>query len=1015
MLILSCLFLSVGLIYSQTITVNGIVVDDAGIEVVGASVVVKGTTTGVATDVDGKFSLNVPSNSTLVFSLVGMKKKEMKATPSMNVVMESDTEILDEVIVVAYGTAKKASFTGAAKQVSSDQIASGSKESIDKALGGKIAGVRVTSNTGDPGSAGEIAIRGIGSIGGNRSPLYVVDGIPVESGDDASFGSKSSSLLSSFNPDEVESVTVLKDAAASSLYGSRAANGVILITTKKGTKGKTRVSYKGEEGWSKMAVKQFEMANAATLIDYTSEALANYYIGSPNYPNVITKADGYAQFQKEGDLPDFLSDPSGNTNTNWRDEVYRTGKQHNHQVSLSGGNDKTKLYANLGYNKVDGIVKGIGFERVSGRVNVDHELNNRVSVSLKQSLSGMNQKGPRDQSDQAQGIGTSSPLGILFAMDPTASVYNADGTINKDAGWGKVSNPKLMLGSSDEFIRSKTFRSITNGDLNVKILPQLVFNTSLAYDFINSQHHEFWGPGSVNGESIGGYGYRFDYTKRTFTTSSTLRYTESFGLHNIELLGGFESNLAKTQTLYGRVEKYSTGKLPELSSGQATNASSGRYKSSLLSYLGNATYNYDNRYYLGASFRTDGSSFLGADNRWASFYSGSLAWRLTQEDFFPKMPLINDLKLRASVGTNGNLPTTYYKNQSLYAFNGAYGESSAIYWSQIGNSKLGWEKSMAFNIGLDWNIYDRVSLSVEYFNKTTKDQLLNLPVSYVTGFSEVLSNLGKIRNTGFEIEINTQNIINKDFTWITNFNLATLKNKVISLPEGSDINYGDGDMYMIREGESLFSFNLPVWKGVDPATGLGMFMVDPNDSSKGLTPYYTEAGKAIVGKPQPDVTGGITNTFTYKDFDLSILISYQFGGDLFDYPGYFSRTDGVRLGTFNIPKDMEGNYWKNPGDVVDNPKPIINNSYRSDRWSTRHILSTDNIRLRELNVGYNLPVKKVGIDKVVHSLRLYFSANNPMMIWAKEKNIDPDVSLLGYRQVDTPVTKSFIFGLNVEF
>ena len=602
-------------------------------------------------------------------------------------------------------------------------------------------------------------------------------------------------------------------------------------------------------------------------------------------------------------------------------------------------------------------------------------------------------------------------------MDPTATVYNEDGSINANAGWGKVSNPLLMLGSNDEFVKSKTFRSISNGDLSVKILPELTFKTSVAFDYLNSQHQEFWSPSSVNGQSLNGLGYRGDYTKRTLTTSSTLNYNKKLGDHTIGLLAGFETSESKLQSFTGSAKGYATGKLPELSVGQPYKVGSAKYGSSLMSYLGQASYNFQEKYYATASFRSDGSSFLGKDNRWANFYSGSLAWRMKEESFLKESDLINDMKLRASIGTTGNLPDTYYANLALYSFTGGYGAQGATYWSGIGNAKLGWEKTTTYNVGLDVNFLGRVGFSAEYFVKKTSDLLLDVPVSLLTGFQTMLSNAGAMTNKGFEFEINSQNIASKDFSWSTNFNLTYLKNKITSLPTG-DIPFGDGEMYIQRVGESINSFYLPVWAGVDSETGLGQFWIDPDDHSKGLTNYYSQAGKTIVGKPTPDVMGGMTNTFKYRDFDFSALISYQFGGDLFDYPGYFSNSDGLRMGSFGILKDVAGNYWKNPGDKVDNPKPIYSYSsrYRSDRWSTRHILSTDNIRLRELSVGYNVPVKNISfLRNALSGLRLYFTANNLAMIWAKEDGIDPDVSLKGYRQVDTPVTKSYVFGLNVNF
>jgi TonB-linked SusC/RagA family outer membrane protein len=937
-----------------------------------------------------------------------MKAQELPVQSTMRVVLASDAQALDEVMVVAYGTAKRSSFTGSAKAVSAEEIISGSKESLDKALVGKIAGVRVTTNTGDPGAPGDINIRGVGSIGAAKSPLYVIDGIPVKNDGEMTYYGKASSILSSLNPDDIESMTVLKDAAASSLYGSRAANGVIIITTKGGKKGKTKISYSGEVGWTTMAAKnQLKPMDASDFLDYAKDALANYYT---YWGYADTKEEGYALVESEGDMEYFFNDPSGKTNTNWRDEVYKTALVHDHQFSLTGGSDKTAFYAGFGYNSTEGIVIGTSFDRFSGRINLDHQVNDWLNIGLKQMIAYTNQEGGRDQQDQSQGLGTSSPMSLAFSGDPTAPVKNPDGTYNENGLWGAASNPHLMLGIQ-EWIKSKNMRSFTNVNAKVDFSDKVSLSSVFGYDFIDTKHFEYWDPNGVNGASIGGLGSRYMYESRALTSSTTLRYANTWDdVHNFDIMGGFEVEERKLTNIIATAKQYSTNKLPELGNGQPDNAYSNIYESGILSYLSSANYNYDNRYYLSASFRRDGSSRLGLDNRWANFWSASGAWRLSGEGFLQDNPLFSDLKIRASYGTNGTLPTSYYANLPLYAFSGGYGSSSAIYWNQPGNSELGWEKSANFNVGFDWNMFHRVNLTVEYYNKITTDLLFEVPSSIVTGFSSNWQNLGKIKNDGIEIEVSSQNIKTKDFSWETNFNLTYQRALVKNLPDSKDIQYGDGNMYLHRENESLYTFYLPEWKGVNPETGLGEFWKDANDHSKGVVNAYAEVEDyGIVGKAIPDVTGGLTNTFRYREFDLNFLISYQFGGDMFDYPGYFFHHDGVRIGSMNLESDVAGNYWRNPGDVVDYPKPIFQNPYRPDRFSSRTIISSDNIRLRELTIGYNVPVLK----NIFENLRIYFRSNNPLMIWSKSDRVDPDVPLNGYRQVDTPQTKSFIFGVNI--
>lgn len=952
---------------------------------------------------------NFSSAKTLLVSFIGMATQEVSIKANLQISLKSDTEVLDEVMVVAYGTAKKASFTGSASVMKAGEIST-QKESLVKSLEGKVAGVRVGGSTGDPGSDQKILIRGIGSINGSTQPLYVVDGVPVVN-DDMSSGLKSQSVLSSINPDDIASMTILKDAAAASLYGSRAANGVVIITTKQGKEGKTRVSYDMETGWTSMAVRnQYKMMDAKDTKDYYWHAIKNYFI---EYAGMD---EATAASAANEEVPGWFYNYNSDTNTDWKKEVYKNGLNTNHQVAINGGNEKTRFYTSFGYNKVKGIVKGSEFERYSGRLNLDHKVTNWLRVSAKQMISFSSTEGFRDQNDQSQGFGTTSPLSIMFSMDPTAPVKLEDGSYNPNASFSsKISNPNLMLGQKTgpraETVASDLMRSMTNFEAEVTLPYNFTARTVLGYDYMNNKEREFWAPESVNGESLGGLGTRYDYTNKTLTSSTTLNYRNSFDRHNINALVGYEVEDRSLNYLYASAKSYATDKLPDLANGQSYSTSSNVYEAAIMSYFGNINYDFDNKYYLSASFRRDGSSRLAADNRWANFWSVSGAWRLSGESFLQDNPLFTDLKLRVSYGTNGNLPGDYFGYMDTYSTNGGYGSSPAIYWGNAGNTKLGWEKSQNFNVGVDWNLYNRVNLTVEYYSKLTTDLLFQTPTSYVTGFSSQWQNLGKMKNQGVEFTISSQNVVTENFTWTTDLNLTHQSIKIKELPDGADVQYGDGNMYLLREGESMHTFYLPEYIGVNSETGLGEFWIDPDDHSKGVTNYYSKAGKGIVGKAVPDWMGGMTNRFTYKNFDLSFMISFQTGASLFDYPGYFlTYSDGVRVGSFNMTADVAGNYWTKPGDKVDNPKPIYNNPYRSDRFSSRTVRSTDNIRMRDITFGYKIPVSK----KYINNLRVYFKATNPFLIYCATKDIDPDVDINGYRQTDTPPTKAFMFGLNFE-
>lgn len=992
---------------AQNLTVTGSVTDAEGFPMEGAAVVVKGTSSGTTTNPEGRFELSVPQDAILVASYIGYISQEMKVggEHTINFVLLEDSAYLDDVIVVAYGSMSKSDFTGSASQVSGDRIAQSSAESVDKGMIGKISGVRVASSTGDPGSAGSVQIRGVSSISAGTSPLYVVDGVVISSSTegDLNVGYKSMGILNTLNPDDVESVTVLKDAAAASLYGSRAANGVILITTKRGRQGKTTVTYSGEAGVSNMAVSRaLKMMDGPQFISYLKAAGDNAFAINPAY------SYGYT-----GDeIASMVADPSGKTSTDWTKEVFRTAFQQNHQLSLTAGTDKTKVYAGLGYTDTDGIVIGSYFERFSGRVNVDHKVNQWLNVGIRQMLSFTSAKGHSDQSSQAQGMGYATPLGVLIQSDPTASVKNPDGTWNEYVSWsGQTGNPHILFDSDTEYNKTHTMRSLSNLDLELKFTDYLSLTNTFGYDYIDNKQYLWWAPSSIDGAALNGLSAEYIFQTSDLTNSTLLRFRDSYGSHNVSALAGYEVADHRVRYTYAGANNYPNDKLNALSVGQMYGVGGASYRSFMASVLANVNYDYDNRYYASASFRRDGSSRLGPDSRWANFWSVSAAWRLSGEPFMQAVSrLFSDFKIKASYGTNGNLPSGYYSYKGLYSASGGYGVGSAIFWSNPENDSLGWEKSRNFNVGFDWNMFNRLDLAVEYYNKYTSSLIFDMPASAVTGFSSYTANVGNLLNEGVEMEVGAQIVDLLNFSWAVNFNFTWQRSVVKNLPnDGADIPYGDGSMYIHREGASMYSFYLPVWKGVNPETGLGEFWIDPSDHSKGVTNFYTEAGNAIVGKAMPDVLGGFSTNMVFLDglLDLSFLISYQFGGSLFDYPGYFTHCDGFRAASMNAAADA-ADYWTPDNRDAAYPMPIMNNPYRWDRFSSRLIKSTDNIRMREIALGCNIPVKRY-----VERLRVYVKANNPFMIWSAVPDIDPDVAINGYRTVDVPVTKSFTIGLNI--
>lgn len=995
---------------AQNKQVSGTITGTDGQPLVGVTVLIEGSTAGTTSGIDGKYAISAPANASLAFSFIGYEPQTIAAgsRTTVDVVLREDAQAIDDVIVVAYGTASKSAFTGSAVQVKGEDISKMSKESIDKGLVGKISGVRVSSDNGDPGSAGDIQIRGVGSISASTTPLYVVDGVVMGATTndlERTTGTyKSTSILNTLNPDDIESLTVLKDAAAASLYGSRAANGVVVITTKRGKAGKTQISYTGEFGVSNRANnKAYKMMDGKQFLRYIKDAADNAYAINPA-----------GSANKTGDeWVSMAADPTGATSTNWANEIFGNAFSHNHQVSLTAGGEKTRVYAGLGYNKADGIVLGSYFERFSGRVNVDHDVNKWLKLSFRQMVSFSDTKGQNDQSFQSQGMGYATPIGILGQSDPTAAPKNPDGSWNENVSWsGLTSNPHILFDSDLEYNKFHTMRSLSNFDINLRFSDKLSLTNMFGYDYIDNKQTLWWAPSSIDGQPHTGLSAKYVYQTSDVTNSTILRYADTYGVnHHLSAMAGFELSDHKREFIYAATNNFPNDKLPSLGVGQPYGASGQNDRSFMLSLLASVNYDFAHKYYLSASWRRDGSSRLGKDNRWANFYSVSGAWRLSEEEFMKDSELFTDFKIKASYGTNGNLPNEYYAYQGLYSASGGYGGGSVIFWNNPENQILGWEKSENFNVGFNWNLYGRVQLGVEYYNKLTSSLLFEMPSSVVTGFDKYLSNVGNLKNNGIEVEVSSQNIRKKNFSWTTDFNFTWQQSIVKKLPNnGADISYGDGSMYLHREGESMYTFYLPEWKGVNPETGMGEFWIDPDDHSKGTTNYYAEAGTGIVGKAIPDFIGGISNTFTLgRNIDLSFLISYQFGGDIFDYPGYFFLSDGFRAGMMNSLAEG-ADYWTPQNTDAKYPKPIMNSSYRWDRFSSRLIKSSDNIRMREITLGYNIPVKRY-FDK----LRVYFKTTNPFMIWSATPEIDPDVPINGYRTADVPVTRSFVFGLNMTF
>jgi len=716
-------------------------------------VAVKGSSEGTVTDLNGNYSINVPENSskTLLFSSVGMKNVEIPVDgqSTINVQMETDVIGLGEVMVVAYGTTTRESFTGSAAVADVKDLSKQPVTSFEKALATGMPGVQVANTSGQPGSGTEIRIRGIGSFSASNSPLFVIDGIPVASGsiiDGDRHSENPGNLLSTLSPSDIESITILKDAAAASLYGSRAANGVILITTKHGKNGVTRYNFTSSYGISDFAVDNYKGVSGEDFLKLHRESMENYE-ASGNAPpgfDIDATMEAHGFVEPEGGFVD------------WADYLFRTGQTVNADFSATGGNDKTQYYLSFNYFDQEGIAYKSDMTRYSCRANITQKLNEMFSVGLNIMVS------TTDQNIVPGGTNYYNPM-YNYARNafPTEGPYLPDGSyrpVLHDGYYNIVRERDLNEYSA------KVFRNLNNAFIEFRPLSFLKFRSTLGTDWANNDQIRYASPESRTGRHDNGYVMSISNKFTSYTSSNLLTYTQSFnGVHNLNAIAGFEA----TEDRYISLDALGLG-LPSATiksigaTAEPSEVGGSDEGSSLLSILSRINYDFDNKYYISGSFRRDGSSRLGLNERWANFWSVSGAWRVDSEDFMDGVSFVDNLKLKVSYGTNGTLPPGLYDHLALYSYTSTYNGETAAIESNVSNESLTWEKNANFNAGIDFGILKRVTGSIEYFQRYTKDLLMYLPISRVTGFSGTMRNIGEMKNEGWEFNLQTDNLSNSD-------------------------------------------------------------------------------------------------------------------------------------------------------------------------------------------------------------------------------------------------------------
>lgn len=978
----------------QTGKIKGTIVDSkTGEPVIGASVKVKGTKLAAVTDLNGEFELNTHANATLQISYVGFKETEVKASNGMKISLEEDTESLEEVVVVGYGTQKKESLTGAMANIKGEKLKDITSATVENMLNGKVSGVYVAPGSGRPGSTGAIIIRGQTSINGATAPLWVVDGVIV--------GNSAGDL----NPDDIETMTVLKDAASTAIYGSEGANGVVVVTTKQAKHEKMSISLSAKAGLSTLNRGNLEMMDGAEFYDYY-KSFQN--VESVNFPR--------------------WNEDLRNSNFDWFKLAKKTGSTQDYNLTLNGGSENIQSMFTLGYFKEEGAVKGYDMNRYSTRIKVVYKPYEWLTIKPNISGSRTNDK------DKQYSVGA------MYSMMPWDSPYDEEGNLvpNYYSGWvnSKATNYLNDLAAGN-YSTSTTYDLAGGLDFDIKIAPWLTFSSVNNYSYYNSQTHGYYDPKSSSGEGVNGRTTEYNYVSTRRYTNQLLRFKKSWGKHNVNALLAYEFNdyEMKYTDVYATgfisgFEDFMTAAKPEMATGYRTAWAK-------QSYFTQWRYDYDSRYYGELSLRRDGRSNFGSNNRYGNFFSVSGAWNINNESWF-KADWVDQLKLRAAFGSVGNVPTSLYPSYSLYSVGATYNENPGALISQIGNKDLTWEKTYTTGVGVDASFWqNRLHATLDYYIKNTSNILYQVPVTGLVGVTSIWKNIGKMRNTGIEFTVGGDIIRTKDLTWNVTANISHNSNELRDLYKQRDANgnyvvkpvlISDGTSIagtaqrILEIGEPVDTYYMKEWAGVNPEDGKPQWYMDDANGNKVVTDSYSKASYYKCGKASPDVYGSFSTSLFYKNFDLQANFGYSLGGQIYSYYRQEFDSDGAYAGDRNQMKLQKGwSRWEKPGDIATHPRAMYNNQDKGNLASSRYLESSDYLKLRSLTLGYNFDLKKYGIQ----TLRLSISGENLFTI-TDYSGVDPELPAgtndKGVLSVTNtggtsvyPAVRKFMLGVNLTF
>ena len=1013
-MLIMAIVLSISHLWAQQRTITGKVTDDKGAPIPGASIVVKGTNLGTTTGSDGSFSISVSSSAkALIISSVGLGEKEITLTANNDYPISLSTRAGDmaEVVVVAYGTKKKTDLTGSVGTVKGADIENKPFTSIDKALQGAVAGLQSVAASGAPGANQQIRIRGISSITASNAPLWVIDGVPVLA-NDLSRQTTTANILSTLNPNDIESISVLKDAASASIYGNRAANGVILITTKKGRAGKTKLRFDMEMGQSDIAYENddYRPLNAAEYLAITREGLVN---------------GGYSQAVIDA----TLASRGGNNNVdyNWDDAVTQKGTQQLYNLSALGGNDKTTFYISGGYFYQQGTVIGSSLNRYTGNIRVTNKATDKLTINA-----NINGGFVRQHTPSNGGAFANPVLSSRFVL-PTKSAYKPDGSYNiltPDFPSNSLFNTVATINMDNRYLKQLSLRG--NVSAEYTIIENLKFKSSFGGDLSILEEDTYNNPLYGDGAALAagsptfnpGVTYNLSTTGRVFNAytrwfnwdwTNTLSYKgdilKSSDL-SYNVLAGYEAQEQRQYFTNQQGRGFSISPLLYLqyasSTATPTTTQGAISEATFLSYFGLGDLNYQNRFILSASYRRDGSSRFGSQDRWGNFWSLGVSWNLDKEKFIENLEFFDQLKLRGSYGYNGNGGIGNYDWFPAYDFSSSYNSIPGSIPGNVGNLELGWELNKPLNIGIDISILkSRLNISADWYNRKSKDLLLNVPLSATTGFATQPQNIGEMENKGVELTIIATPVRSKDLTWTLNFNFAHNKNKVLSLPDHNPII----GTFIIKEGLDVQSFYTRVYAGVDPANGDPLWYLDSTRTK--TTNVYSSAQRVPYGSASPKYFGGFTNTLNYKGFTLEFQFNYQFGNLVQDTWASYYLGAGFNAGFNKVLRVLDR--WQKPGDVTDIPKYIEGGNKSFHSFSSVYLAEGDFIRLRNIQLGYDLP--KSFLTKIkVENASFYVRGTN-LWTWVGDKKLgwDPEEGVSSQTNLDVLIPKAITFGVNLGF